>query len=45
MRGGAIMLVFYSIERIEALTGIEFMPRMSVSDRRELMSEASAMWP
>jgi endonuclease G len=34
-----------SIECIETLTGIEFMPRMSASDRRMLMSEASTMWP
>jgi hypothetical protein len=34
-----------SIERIETLTGIEFMPRMSASDRRKLMSEGSTMWP
>jgi DNA/RNA endonuclease G (NUC1) len=34
-----------SIEWIETLTGIEFIPRMSASDRRKLISEASAMWP
>lgn len=34
-----------SIERIETLTGIEFMPKMSASDRRKLISEASTMWP
>jgi DNA/RNA endonuclease G (NUC1) len=33
-----------SIERIETLTGIEFMPKMSASDRRKLVAEASTMW-
>jgi endonuclease G len=34
-----------SIERIETLTGIEFMPRMSEPERRTLVTEVDAMWP
>jgi endonuclease G len=34
-----------SIERIETLTGIEFMPRMSEPERRKLVTEVDAMWP
>lgn len=34
-----------SIERIETLTGIEFMPRMSIPERRKLVTQVDAMWP